>query len=316
LDINGPKVSWGNDNGDVCVYDLIKGTKEIVTSPGGKTTTFDKRIAFEGAPSGEMEIMLATEKATQPANHPPTVEDIVDSTIEYGGIWEKPIVALDSDGDPLTTSVIGDAFQKVGDKVVLKEAYRTLSGTYTGRVRADDGKGGVTEDSFTVIVKEKPVIPPVNHDPIVGNMPGQFDINNNGWTIDLKDYASDPDGDALTYKTTSDILVDKGDGVFGLKTGTKPGPYTVKFTVTDEHGAIKETTAKFVVKDPGTTTHADPGIPWYAPVVGGLTAAIAGIAAYFGYKKKKKATRHTNGDVPPSQYPAKGRRPVRVNGRA
>jgi LPXTG-motif cell wall-anchored protein len=54
----------------------------------------------------------------------------------------------------------------------------------------------------------------------------------------------------------------------------------------------------------------------YIPVVGGITAAALGIAAFFGYKKKKKATRYTNGHTPPAQYPAKGRRPVRVNGRA
>lgn len=274
------------------------------TQPG----TYEGKITVDDGRGGIAEdtFNVTVNPQGTPANNAPTLDDIVDASIAYGSEWERAIVASDPDSDPLTINVTGDAFEKVGSKVVLKDAYKTQPGTYEGRISVDDSRGGIAEDVFNVTVAEQGV--PVNHAPVISGLPSTYNVTpSDNFTLNLNDFVTDPDGDALTYTVNSNVLDEVSPGVYMLKDNVKAGTYDVSINVTDPQGLGADTLTQITVEDKPTTSG---GMPWYIP--GGIAAAgIGGLFAFlFKRKGKEKPTKHTN--VKPKKVPASIVKPKRI----
>jgi hypothetical protein len=101
LKFDGKNAVWER-GGDIQAYSVEKNAISSVTQDAagqGSPWVKDGKIVFVDTSKGsDGEIFLATEKAA-PTNQPPTLEDITDSTIDYNGTWEKPIVESVPDGD-------------------------------------------------------------------------------------------------------------------------------------------------------------------------------------------------------------------------
>jgi hypothetical protein len=67
----------------------------------------------------------------------------------------------------------------------------TQSDIYTVTVKAEDGKGGIDTESFTLTVNDS------NRDPVITSMTDT--TMNEGNTFSRQVYASDPDNDTITY---------------------------------------------------------------------------------------------------------------------
>src|SRR6185369_11489629 len=91
-------------------------------------------------------------------NQAPVLTQPADMTVSEGVTADQTLNATDPDGDPLTFSkVLGPTFMTVGTvtsttgNVHLAPGFAD-AGTYTATVRADDGKGGTDDKSFTITV--------------------------------------------------------------------------------------------------------------------------------------------------------------------
>ncbi|HKN76716.1 MAG TPA: OmpA family protein [Candidatus Acidoferrum sp.] len=132
-----------------------------------------------------------------PPNHPPVASCSADKTAVYVGSGELVMVradASDPDNDPLTYSwtANGGAVEGNGPKARWNSS-GTTAGTYTVRVRVDDGRGGWADCSSSISVELRPNRPPT--------MSCSADRTTVviGDTVQITAVASDPDNDPLTY---------------------------------------------------------------------------------------------------------------------
>ena len=112
----------------------------------------------------------------------------------------------DPDGDGLSFSVAGKGLVSAGVysyTPTIGEAMLEYgeSAIYNVTITADDGKGGSASTSFSVTVT------PTNRPPVWVTIPDKTVQEGSTLTILLTTYASDPDGDSLTF----DVLSGKGE---------------------------------------------------------------------------------------------------------
>jgi PKD repeat protein len=173
-------------------------------------------------------------------------------TVDEGQTADQTLNATDPDADALSfTKVGGPTFMTVGTvtpttgNVHLAPGFAD-AGTYTGTVRADDGKGGTDEKSFMITVNNVNRAPVADAGgPYTGIVNVAVSFNGAGST--------DPDGDALTYSWDFDAT----DGITADATGATPshtytvaGTYTVTLTVSD--GTLGDTdTATATISESG-----------------------------------------------------------------
>jgi hypothetical protein len=164
-------------------------------------------------------------------NHPPTLTQPANMTVDEGKTADQVVTGSDQDGDALTfTKASGPLFMTVTTtnnttgNVHLAPGFSD-AGPYNASVQVSDGKGGTDAKSFTITVN------PVNRGPTADpNGPYTGVV---GIAVDFDGTgSSDPDGDALTYAW------DFGDG--GTGTGPIPnhayadsGLFAVCLTVAD-----------------------------------------------------------------------------------
>ena len=176
---------------------------------------------------------------TPSANRAPeAVGSIPARTLEQGGSTHSVDVApyfSDPDGDSLTYSVqSGDPgivrISSSGSTITLTPV---SPGTTTVTVTAGDGHAEAVQ-TFPVTVPEPNRVPEA-----VGSIPAQrLTEGGNTISLDVAQYFSDPDGDALTYTAESGnpgIVRVSSSGSMVTLTPVSPGNTTVTMTARDGH---------------------------------------------------------------------------------
>jgi outer membrane protein OmpA-like peptidoglycan-associated protein/opacity protein-like surface antigen len=171
-----------------------------------------------------------------PPNHPPVASCSADKTAVYAGSGDFVMVradASDPDNDPLTYSwtANGGAVEGNGPQARWNSS-GTNAGTYTVKVRVDDGRGGWADCSSSISVELRPNRPPT--------MSCSADRSTVviGDTVQITATASDPDNDPLTYtwKSSGGRVRGRDASVRFETAGLNAGHYSVNGHVDDGRG--------------------------------------------------------------------------------
>jgi outer membrane protein OmpA-like peptidoglycan-associated protein len=155
--------------------------------------------------------------------------------------------ASDPDNDPLnyTWTTNGGTVEGTGPEVRWNPSGAN-PGTYTVRVRVDDGRGGTADCSTDIRVEPQANRPPmmscsVERTPI---LPGE--------RTKITATASDPDNDPLNYswRANNGQIIGSGASVQFDTTGLSPGRYTVTGRVDDGRGGAADCSVSIDVQAP------------------------------------------------------------------
>jgi hypothetical protein len=175
-------------------------------------------------------------------NAPPVVvaPGIADGSVQVGTPFTVDVASAfsDPDGDVLTFRATGlpASFTMAGSSISgTPNAVDALLSPYNIAVTADDGRGGLISDSFTLAITQSR--PP---EVVAPGIPDQSVNENELLSIDVASAFTDPDGDLLTFTAAGlpagfTIL---GSAISGVATAaTVAGsPYTVTVTASDGRG--------------------------------------------------------------------------------
>jgi outer membrane protein OmpA-like peptidoglycan-associated protein/opacity protein-like surface antigen len=185
-----------------------------------------------------------------PPNSPPLVSCSADKSMVYAGsgdIAAVQAVASDPDNDPLTYSwgTNGGAVEGTGPEVRWNSSGAT-PGTYTVKLRVDDGRGGSADCSADIRVEPRPNRPPTiscsaDHSSVVI-----------GETVQITATANDPDNDPLTYswKSTGGRVRGRDASARFETAGLKAGRYSVTGHVEDGRGGAADCELGIEAQDP------------------------------------------------------------------
>ena len=174
----------------------------------------------------------------------------------------------DPDGDSLTFSAESDdesiAAVEVAGSVATITGLAAGETTLTARVSDPDGASAMQAVAVMVLAANNPP-------EAVGTIENQLlVVGGDPLSIDVAEYFSDPDGDALTYAATSDnanalqtVIID-GSSVLAISPLAPADDVTVSVTATDDEGASAEQT--FMVTVASAAAPATPTPMPEAPV--------------------------------------------------
>jgi outer membrane protein OmpA-like peptidoglycan-associated protein len=184
------------------------------------------------------------------ADRSPVASCSVDKSMVYVGSADLAMVradASDPDNHPLTYSwtTNGGSVDGTGPEVRWSSTGLAV-GTYTVKVRVDDGRGGSAGCSADVRVQARPNRPPT--------MSCSTDRSSVpiGTAVQIAATASDPDNDPLTYSWNSSEGQVRGEGASPRfdTSGLKAGSYTVKGHVEDGRGGAADCLLAIEVQEP------------------------------------------------------------------
>jgi RHS repeat-associated protein len=178
------------------------------------------------------------------ANRPPRFESVPITHVDSGESYLYEPVAADPDDDTLTfsfdTAPPGITIDHATGEVRFAEP---LDGSYDISIRADDGSGGISRQSFVLTVGD---VAAPNSPPLITSTPLTQAVVDSLYLYFPQ--ATDPDGDALTYRllaspngmTITDLLqpVDSSGGarLDFTPTAEQLGPQPVILLVEDGQG--------------------------------------------------------------------------------
>jgi OmpA family/Outer membrane protein beta-barrel domain len=183
-------------------------------------------------------------------NRPPVTSCSVDKSMVYLDSGDYAVVrasASDPDSHSLTYSwtTNGGAVEGAGPEVRWNSS-GAVPGTYTTKVRVDDGRGGTADCSADIRVELRP-----NRPPTLTCSANQGSVLS-GETIQVSAAASDPDDDPLTYSWNSNggRIHGMGASVKFDSSGLAPGRYTVNGRVDDGRGGTADCSLYAEVRAP------------------------------------------------------------------
>lgn len=185
-----------------------------------------------------------------PPNRFPVASCSADKTAVYAGSGDFAVVhatASDPDNDPLTYAwtANGGTVEGTGPEVRWNSSGAN-QGTYTVKVRVDDGRGGTADCSSDIRVEPRPNRPPT--------MSCSADRNSVmiGEPVQITATASDPDNDPLIYswKSSGGRLRGTGASVKFDTAGLKAGRYSVTGYVDDGRGGTADCQLGIEVQQP------------------------------------------------------------------
>ncbi len=214
----GPFLVWKADK---------KGTfpVEFVIKKSGLT---DKRVSFS------LEVKSAN-------NNPPKFVKLPETTLKSGETLQTELKLNDPDGDPISLTVEeGPERLQVNSSVSEPDkftlSYRALPGEFGRhpvRLRAEDGRGGITYLQFDLHIIKKNSPPKFLSTPIPQAVPGRE------YTYHPQVY--DPDGDTEFFFTLTDappgMTVDPLTGLLSWNPEGEGKKYRVQISVRDSQGA-------------------------------------------------------------------------------
>ena len=204
----------------VTVLAQIKGSTTVTVTasdPGGLSATQSFQMTVPNRPPAPVGAIGAQ-----------TIEVGRSVTVDVAGHFSDP------DGDPLTYTAVSEtvavAGTSVSGSIVTITAAR--SGTTTITITASDPEGLSATQQVAVTVPNRPPS-------TVGSVPAQTVEVGRSATVNVSQYFSDPDGDALAYSATSSNTNVARASVSGSAvtiTGVRAGSATITVTASDPEG--------------------------------------------------------------------------------
>ena len=176
-------------------------------------------------------------------NQPPEFNPVSDISTNEDSHFSIQISASDPDEDALIYSLI---LSPVGmtiadtDSIIWTPDYNQ-AGEYDITVKAEDGKGGEVNESFTLTVID------VNRNPVITAISDRS--GNESWSFSQQVSASDSDGDSLTYSLVSPpegmTITEKGV-ISWTPDYNQSGDHVITVKVEDDNGGVA--TESFTIK--------------------------------------------------------------------
>jgi outer membrane protein OmpA-like peptidoglycan-associated protein len=221
-------------------------------------TRFQDPTSLTGANGWQSNVRLSTgivfgfggNPPPPPPNRSPLVSCSADKSMvfaESGDIVAVHAAASDPDNDPLTYSWVttGGSVEGNGADARWNSSVAT-PGTYTVKVRVDDGRGGTADCSTDIGVQPRPNRPPT--------MTCSADRNSvlAGEPVQIVATANDPDNDPLAYSWDSSGGQVRGTDASAKfdTTGLKAGHYSVTGHVNDGRGGTANCELGIDVQEP------------------------------------------------------------------
>ena len=220
-------------------------------------TRFQDPASLTGADGWQSNVRLSTGLVFRfggnpppPPNRSPVASCSADKTMIYAGSGDFVVVradASDPDSDPLTYNWTTDGGTIDGTGPGARwNSGGTNPGTYTVKVRVEDGRGGSADCSASIRVEPPPNRPP--------SMSCSADHNSVviGDTVQITASASDPDNDTLAYtwKSSGGRVRGRDASVRFETAGLTAGRYSVQGHVEDGRGGTADCELGIEVQSP------------------------------------------------------------------
>ncbi len=215
--------------------------KVLVLVPSGGTVSYsDEKMSVNG-------IVVDYRSSQSVTNHSPRIKSVAAShdTVIIKNFVELFCTAVDIDGDLLSfqwSSTRGTFFGN-GSQVTWKAP--DTSGLYSIICTVTDSKNAVAADTVNILV-----VVGINHIPSINKIrvtPRKINLNS---SATVKCFATDIDGDTLSYFWSSNAGTITGSGeTISWKSPLKEGNYWLYCIVNDGHGGIAKDSISVEVRD-------------------------------------------------------------------
>jgi RHS repeat-associated protein len=242
------------DVGDAFEFSLQQGPDGLFVNP------LTGRLGYDLAtlPTGTHEVVIRvtdlrgawgeqTYELSIQANHEPDITSTPVLVARVGDAYTYDVDAIDADGDTLLYRLDGAPLTMAIDGatgVIVWTPVTQYVGSQSVTVIADDGRGGIARQTFTLVVAD---LPP-NRPPRIDSTPATQAFVDQGYQYQVA--ASDPDGDDLGYAldvSPSGMSIDAQSGTIQwTPTADQIGAHVAAVRVTDSRGAFD--TQEFVVQ--------------------------------------------------------------------
>ncbi|MEZ4629609.1 MAG: putative Ig domain-containing protein [Deinococcales bacterium] len=184
---------------------------------------------------------------TAPVNNPPVVTKPANQTSVSGTAASLAISASDPDGDAINFSVTGlpTGLSINATSGLISGTVTASAGTYTVTITVKDSKNASVQTNFTWTVTA------ANNPPIITKPANQTTVS--GTAVNLAMTASDPDGDSISFSSSTLPTGLSINATSGLISGTitaAAGTYNVTVSVKDSKNASAQTSFTWTVTAP------------------------------------------------------------------
>lgn len=250
LDLN----DYIDDSGNSTVYfSLVSGIGRIEGSRfelfADKSLSGSSTVEVASFTKGGEPVVSSFRVTIEETDFPPegTIGDI--SVLE-GESLSLPldIFIIDPEGSEVTHELLGDyekGFARIEEGVLFIQPRYVDSGRNELKIISSDSNGNSSEMTFVVEVKTTNSVPIMNID-------DQIVQEHRALVIDLKQFASDPDGDELSFEVIEPVNSEVSSGIFTYEAGSySEEAVAVSIKVVDSKGASTQESFEIsIVKAP------------------------------------------------------------------